>query len=317
MTAPPSSERSDQVTVQEFFEALQKRIEVQLLCGHSGLHRELHSHRIQKLGLGLAGFVDYLHQDRAQFIGRSEMGYFATLTPEQGRRALEAIFARDLSCLVVTTGLSLANDFLDLAEQHSTPILWTPIVSSKAISEVTTCLEEFLAPTLSVHASLVDVFGLGVLLQGASGVGKSECALDLVLKGHRIISDDLVEIRRFEGQGLVGQRPSTFPFLMEVRGLGILDVKDLFGISAVLPRKTIELAVHLRYGQELSDRLGLEQDEQSFLDVLVPRITIPVIAGRNLATLVEVAVRLQLLRQQGYDSTRTLVEDLEERLKQD
>ena len=316
MIASTSPEHSDRVSVQEFFEALEKRIEVRLLCGQSGLHRELNSHRIQKLGLGLAGFVDYLHRHRAQFIGRSEMGYFATLSPEQGRRSLEAIFARDLSCLVVTTGLSLGDDFLDLAKQHSTPILWTPIVSSKAISEVTTCLEEFLAPTLSVHASLVDVFGLGVLLQGASGVGKSECAMDLILKGHRIISDDLVEIRRFEGQGLVGQRPSTFPFLMEVRGLGILDVKDLFGISAVLPRKTIELAVHLRSGKELSDRLGLEQGEQHFLDVVVPRITIPVIAGRNLATLVEVAVRLQLLRQQGYDSTRDLVEDLEERLKE-
>lgn len=314
MTAPSAPEPSDQVTVAEFCRALEQRLEIECLCGEAGFAKHLRSHRIQKLGLGLAGYVEYLRRDRVQFIGRTEIGYLGTLSPEQEKQALEKVFARDLACIVVTTGLSLPDGFLEMARRFSVAILWTPVVSSRAISDVTSCLEEFLAPSLSVHASLVDVFGLGVLLQGSSGVGKSECALDLVLKGHRIISDDLVEIRRFERQGLVGQRPSTFPFLMEVRGLGILDVKDLFGISAVLPRKTIDLSIHLRSGPELSDRLGLEQDEQSFLDVVVPRISIPVIAGRNLATLVEVAVRLQLLRRQGYDSTRAVLEYLDRRL---
>lgn len=188
---------------------------------------------------------------------------------------------------------------------------------SVAIDEITGFLEEELAPTTTIHGVLMEVFGVGVMLLGTSGVGKSECALDLILRGHRLVSDDVILIRKFGADRLVGSGPSDLQFHMELRGLGIINIKELFGVSALSPRKEIDLAIDLVRWRADSDydRLGVEERQYSLLDVAVPLVSMPVASGRNLAMLVEVAVRIQMLKSQGYSPSSEFFERLEARMR--
>ncbi|MFQ5739629.1 MAG: HPr(Ser) kinase/phosphatase [Acidobacteriota bacterium] len=304
-------------TVRQLFDSVRKRLPLKLLAGAGGLDNRVVSPRIQKLGLALAGYQDYLHPGRVQFIGRTEIDYLKVLPPQQSLRAVSDIFSSGLCCIVITKGLAPPPEITRQADQHAVPLFQTDALSSKAISEVTSFLDRGLAPNTAIHGVLTDVFGLGVLLLGESGIGKSECALDLIMRGHRLVSDDLVVIRRFEPGELIGSGPDSVQFLMEVRGLGILNIKDLFGVSAVSPSKPVHLVIHLVRWQADAhyDRLGLEEEEHTVLEVPVPSMTLPVAPGRHLASLVEVAVRIRLLRNQGYNSARNFVQEMESRLK--
>jgi HPr kinase/phosphorylase len=196
--------------------------------------------------------------------------------------------------------------------------LKTEAVTFRAIDEVTSYLDQMLAPSTTIHGVLVEVFGLGVLITGDSGIGKSECALDLILRGHSLVTDDLVFIRQLGSERLVGSGPDDLRFHMELRGLGIINIKDLFGISAVSPEKEIDLVVELvRWREEEQyDRLGLEERCCTVLDLSLPLIKMPVASGRNLATLVEVAVRIHMLKKQGYEPAYEFLSQLESRMTQ-
>ena len=287
-----------------------------LLAGESGLGRRLTIHRIQKPGLALAGYVRQVHPERVQVLGATEVSYLGTLSDEDARRSLEAFIALNPACVVVTKGLEVPRLLLDIADRNGVPVLRTPLVSSAAIDAIQKHLELQLAPTASIHAVLLDVLGVGILLLGKSGIGKSEAALDLIMRGHRLVADDLVEVRRTSGEVLVGWASELIKHHMEVRGLGIINIKDMFGVAAVRDEKKIELVLELlRWDQtESHDRLGLDEMVYPILDVPVPLLRIPVSPGRNVSSLIEVAARNRLLQVRGHHSAREFQERLDRAL---
>jgi HPr kinase/phosphorylase len=295
----------------------EQQLKLKILAGADGLDNQINSPRIQRLGLAFSGYVDYLHDGMVQMVGRTETDYLKTLSATDRKASIDRVFTRHLSCLVITDNLRPSKVLLENCDRFNIPIFQTGVVSSVVIREIPGFLEEQLAPTTTVHGVLMEVFGLGVLLLGPSGIGKSECGLDLILKGHRLVSDDLVVIRKFGGGRLLGSGPTDFHFHMELRGLGIINIKELFGISVLSPKKILDLAidlVHWDSGKEY-DRLGVDERSYSLLDVPVPLITMPVAPGRNLATLVEVAVRIQMLKSQGYSPSSDFFKKLESRLQ--
>jgi HPr kinase/phosphorylase len=287
-----------------------------LLAGESGLGRRLTIHRIQKPGLALAGYVRQVHPERVQVLGATEISYLGTLSDDEARRSLEAFISLNPACVVVTKGLDVPRLLLDIADRNGVPVLRTPLVSSAAIDAIQKHLELQLAPTASIHAVLMDVLGVGVLLLGKSGIGKSEAALDLIMRGHRLVADDLVEVRRTSGDVLVGWASELIKHHMEVRGLGIINIKDMFGVAAVRDEKKIELVLELlRWDQtESHDRLGLDEMVYPILDVPVPLLRIPVSPGRNVSSLIEVAARNRLLQVRGHHSAREFQERLDRAL---
>ena len=287
-----------------------------LVAGESGLGRNIAIHRIQKPGLALAGFVRQVHPERVQILGATEIDYIETLSAEEAQKSVDAFFSLNPACVIVTKGLEVSPLLRDSADRLGVPLLRTPLVSSIAIDQIQKYLELQLAPTASIHAVLMDVLGIGVLLLGKSGIGKSEAALDLIMRGHRLVADDLVEVRRTSGSLLVGWASELIKHHMEVRGLGIINIKDMFGVAAVRDEKRIELVLELmRWDQsESHDRLGLDEMVYPILDVPVPLLRIPVSPGRNVSSLIEVAARNRLLQVRGHHSAREFQERLDRAL---
>jgi HPr kinase/phosphorylase len=287
------------------------RLCLSFIAGERGAaSRVLRVPRIQKLGLALAGFTHYVHEGRVQVVGQSELQYLGQLTPEERRAAIARLELEKISCVLVTKGLVPPTELVEAAERASLPLVQTPLVSSTAIIEVTEYLEDALAPRETRHGVLLDLYGLGVLIEGASGVGKSECALDLITRGHRLVADDIVVVRRTRPGHLVGSTPDLLREHMEIRGLGILNMRELFGVSAVSGPKQIGLGIRLERWDEAKEveRLGLDARTFDILGVAVPYFVLPVSPGRNLATLVETAVRVHLLSLRGYNAAELFVE---------
>lgn len=300
-----------QITVSEFLSHAPPRLELTILAGAGGAStRQINSARIQKLGLALAGFTHYIHTGRLQIVGQSEIWYLGQLEPTKRREAIENLSLQSISCVLVTKGLEPPAELIAAAEQANLPLLQTPLLSSIAINTVTDYLQEMLAPLAVRHGVLMDIYGVGVLLEGASGIGKSECALDLIARGHRLVSDDVVEVRRTGPDRLVGAAPELLSAHLEIRGLGIINIRDLFGVSAISSVKTVDLLIRFeRWDEALEvDRLGIDVQSLDILGVHVPQVSIPVSPGRNLSTLVETAVRVQLLRMRGYNAAQAFVE---------
>ncbi|HKY34014.1 MAG TPA: HPr(Ser) kinase/phosphatase [Candidatus Polarisedimenticolia bacterium] len=285
------------------------------IAGAAGLEKEITVPRIQKPGLALAGFIEYIHPGRVQILGQSEITFLMGLAPDRRRDILHEVCACGVTCFVITKSLSPPEELVATAEVYSIPVLRTGQVSSATIDGLTRFLEDRLAPRISLHGVLLDIYGVGVLLLGDSGVGKSECALDLIVRGHRLVSDDIVEIKR-KGSVLNGSGPELTRYHMEIRGLGIINIKDLFGVASVRYLKDLDMVVKLDPWQEGKEyeRLGLDQRSYEILGVSVPFIEMPVAPGRHLSVLVEVAARNHLLKTKGYDPARELASRLEARL---
>ena len=276
-----------------------------LVAGRQGLSRRLSSARIQKPGLVLAGFTENLHQERLQVFGNTEMSYLRTLPRERKVEVLRAFFAQDVAALVVTKDLEIPPEMAAAAEEAGVALLRTSHLSSVFIASVQACLEDSLTASTSMHGVLLDVFGVGILLLGKSGIGKSEIALDLVMRGHRLVADDIVDVKR-KGESVVGQGSDIIKYHMEVRGLGIINIKDLFGVAAIRERKKIEIVLELTdWDPSVEyDRLGVEERKFRILDTEIPVMVVPVRPGRNMTTIVEVAARNHLLKLQGHHSAR-------------
>lgn len=287
-----------------------------LLAGEAGLGRRITVGRIQKPGLALAGFLRQIHPERVQVLGATEISYLGTLSDAAARVSVGGFVGLNPACIVVTKGLEVPAPLLRACDGAGVPLLRTPMVSSTAIEVIQNHLALRLAPTASIHAVLMDVLGVGVLLLGKSGIGKSEAALDLIMKGHRLVADDLVEVRRTSGDVLVGWASELIKHHMEVRGLGIINIKDMFGVAAVRDEKKIELVLELiRWDQtESHDRLGVDEMVYPVLDVPVPLLRIPVSPGRNVSSLIEVAARNRLLQVRGHHSAREFQERLDRAL---
>jgi HPr kinase/phosphorylase len=290
---------------------------IELLAGGRGLDRQITNPYIQKTGLALAGFHEYLQPGRVLIYGESEVRYLERLEPEKRRQALERSFSTRVPCVLVTGGLDVSPDLIAEADRAGIPLLATPIGTATAIGKLTALLEDRLAIREVIHGVLLDILGLGVLIVGESGIGKSECALDLVVRGHRLVADDTVEIRRRAASIVMGSCPELTRHHMEVRGLGLINIRDLFGVASTRTSKRVELIVQLeRWDPHREyDRLGLDDAYLELLGLRVPLIRMPVAPGRNLAILVEVAARNQLLRTRGINAARELAARLDARLR--
>ncbi len=291
-------------------------LEATLLAGADGLDNVVNRPRVQKPGLALAGFVEHVHPGRIQILGRSEIDYLLERAPAERSRILSQVCRQGVSCFLLTTGLEPPPELLEESERNRVPLLGTALPSAAVIDRLTRYLEDRLAPRSVIHGVLLDMYGLGVLLLGDSGVGKSESALDLIVRGHRLVSDDVVEIRR-RGEVLIGTGPELTRYHMELRGVGIINVKDLFGVASVRLSKFVELVIKLdawKPGKRY-DRLGLDDRGYEILGLALPYVEMPVGPGRNLSVLIEVAARNHLLKLKGYHPARQLARRLGERLK--
>jgi HPr kinase/phosphorylase len=290
---------------------------LELLAGGTGLDRRITVPRVQKPGLALAGYVQQVHPERVQILGSTELGYLQSLPADQARRGIDGFLKVGPSCVVVTKGLDVPIDLLELGNEARVPILRSKLVSSAVIDGIERFMEYALAPSASLHGVLVDVLGVGVMLFGRSSVGKSEAALELIMRGFRLVADDLVEVRRLAGEVLVGRASELIKHHMEVRGLGIINIKDMFGVAAVRDEKKIELVLELHPWTESEsvDRLGLDELSYEILGVRVPLLRIPVSPGRNVSSLIEVAARNRLLQVRGHHSAREFQERLDQALE--
>jgi len=287
-------------------------LRLNLVAGKKGLSRRISSTRIQKPGLVLAGFTEYLHKERVQVFGNTEMSYLLTLPEERATELLRAFFAHEVSCLVVTKGIEVPAAIVAAADPAGVPVLRTTHLSSTFIEAIQAYLEDVLTAQTSMHGVLLDVFGVGILLLGKSGIGKSEIALDLVMRGHRLVADDIVDVKRKSPEAVFGAGSEIIKHHMEIRGLGIINIKDLFGVAAIRERKKIEIVMELVEWDPMVeyDRLGVEDRKFRILDVEVPMLMVPVRPGRNMTTIIEVAARNHLLKLQGHHSAREFQERL-------
>lgn len=302
------SDRS--VTIAEFLKLAPADLPIKTLGGESGLaEKALSSHRLQKLGLALAGFPDYIHKDRIQNIGQSEISYLTQLGAKGRSDAVARLDPDRISSILLTKGLEPPPELIAFCNANGIPLLQTSLVSSKAITAISRHLESLLAPETTLHAVAMELHGIGVLMIGPSGIGKSECALDLITRGHRLVADDAVKVKRIDGR-IEASAPELTREHLELHGLGILNIREMFGFSAICERSCIELCIELQKWNEIEtiERIGLEMLRHELFGVELPKYVLPVSSGRNLATIVDTAVRKFLLRSAGFDSASKLVE---------
>lgn len=289
---------------------------LKLVGGKDGLSREITVPRIQKPGLALAGYLEQIHPDRVQVLGAVELSYLSTIPKKQREEAIRNLCDLHIACFVITRGLPVPRLLIQEANKKGIAVLKTELLSSILINRITRFLEERLAETINLHGVLMDVLEVGILIFGKSGIGKSECALELVLKGHRLVADDLVEIKKRLPASLSGRGADMIKHHMEIRGLGIINIKDLFGITSVRDEKEIDIVIELmEWAEEAHDRLGLDEKKYSILGVNIPHLRVPVRPGRNTSTIIEVAARNHLLKQTGRHSARELQDALMKRIQ--
>lgn len=302
------------VTVRELFEATGAALQLRLVAGARGLDRPIALPRVQLPGLALAGFLAQLHPDRVQLLGNSEIAYLATLDAVRARAAVEAVAAAGVACFVVTNGTEPPDVVTGPAEAASVAVFASALRTADCIDVTTAWLAERLAPETTLHGDLLEMFGVGVLLLGKSGIGKSEAALDLLSRGHRLVADDVVLVRRIAPGILRGRAARLLEHHMEIRGVGVIDIVALFGTLSTLEERQLDLVVELVEWPGSPDRLGFAEECHSLLDVSLPLVRLPVRLGRNTAMLVETAARNHLLRRRGRNSAAGLAERIDREL---
>lgn len=312
-TAPPQG-----VTVATLLRDLadSRALVLDLAAGRAGLERRIIIPQPQKTGLALSGFDAYLHVGRVLVFGESEIRYVESLSAAQRVISLKRVFSHDLPCVLVTGGFTPPPEVVAAAEEAAVPLLVTAATTPEAMTRLSEILDGYLSARGVVHGVLMDILGLGVLVVGESGIGKSECALDLVVRGHRLVADDAVELRCRAQSFVIGSCPALTRHHMEIRGLGLINVQDLFGVASTRTSKRVELVVQLERwesGREY-DRLGIDDEFYETLGIRIPLVRMPVAPGRNVAILVEVAARNQLLRSRGHHAARRLVDRIHREL---
>ncbi|TKJ34371.1 HPr(Ser) kinase/phosphatase [bacterium (candidate division B38) B3_B38] len=305
------------IKVRELLSEEAAPLQLRLIAGKRGLKREITVPRIQKPGLALLGDIEYLRSGRIQILGASEINYLEKLSTSERSRVLHKICSYGVACFIVTKELKPPIELVEQANRFDIALLQTPLVSSVCIDKVTDFLDNRLAPRTSLHGDLMDVYGIGVLIIGESGIGKSECALDLIVRGHRLVADDMIEIKRRAGNILMGSGPELIRHQMELRGLGLISIKDLFGVASIRYEKMVDLVVLLeRWDEEQKyDRLGIDEKQYEILGVKVPLIRMPVAPGRNISILIEVAARNHLLKLKGYHAARDFVDRYDKKVR--
>jgi HPr kinase/phosphorylase len=288
-------------------------ITLTLVGGGTGLGRRITHTRIQKSGLALAGHYHGVVPTRVQILGETELSYFNSLSPTAQKQAARGLFDLELSCAIITRGAMAPPELIAAANDTGTPLMVSKERSSRTITAIHALLDDRLAPRTTLHGVLVDVFGVGLLLTGSSSIGKSECALDLVLRGHRLVADDVVECDYRPPGMIFGQPADLLRHHIEVRGLGVLNIKDLFGVTSVRERKRIDIVVKLvEWSADAQfDRMGVDDHFHKILGVSIRELVIPVRPGRNMGSILEIAARNQLLRDAGHHGAKEFFQRIE------
>ncbi|MFZ7121361.1 MAG: HPr(Ser) kinase/phosphatase [Eubacteriaceae bacterium] len=291
-----------QISIKEFCTDLN----LEILHDGDEEHISITNSNINRPGLQLYGFYEHFDYDRVQIIGKVEYSYLDHLSLEDKHKKIDKFFTYSFPCLIIAWGLEVDEYMLELAKKHKKILLRTKRQTSKIIYKTMNYLDEYLAPIISIHGVLVEVFGVGVLITGTSGVGKSETALELVKRGHRLISDDVVEIKRISDIHLIGTAPELLKQYMEIRGIGIIDVRTLYGIGAVKESVELDMCINLKkwVPGEYYDRLGLENEYIDILELKIPKVNIPVSSGRNLAIIIETAAKNNRQKVMGINSAK-------------
>ncbi len=306
-----------QVTVEELFHANRSKLQLELIAGGEGLQNLIRKPRIQKSSLALAGYTAHIDSSKIQFLGETEISYLYSLAPEERAERVSHFNESAVPCFIATKGLEIPEELVQMCDLRKIPLFRSPLFSSRCIKWITSYLEEELASRITRSGVFVDVYGVGILILGKSGIGKSECALDLIDRGHRLVADDVVMIMKKDTETLVGSCPDLTSHHMEIRGLGIINIKDLYGVSSIQKKKEIDLVLELVEwtASESFDRLGLEEQTFGIMDVMKPFLRMPVTPGRNMALIMEVAARNHLLKATGFSSVHRFESRLDQAIK--
>ena len=293
------------LNVEELINEKKDAWKLELLAGKRGLKNQLNVADINRCGIALTGYFEHFAWERIQVFGETEVSYLQKMENKKRSDVLAKMFKHKIPMMIICRGLIAAKEIVDWGNSRNIPIVKTPLYTTRFISEATNYLEEKLAPKVKTHGVLVDVYGVGVLLLGKSGIGKSECALELIKRGHRLVADDVVEIVRISEDTLYGYPQKLLKYFLEVRGLGIVNVKDLFGVGATRDRKRIEMTILLEDWNEKKyyERAGFQEKFLNIMGVKIPKVIIPVKPGRNIAVIIEVAAMQERLKKMGYSSS--------------
>lgn len=307
----------NELTVEKLFEDNQNRLKLEILNNKSSFHKKITEKEVHRPGLALSGFVDVFTFKRVQVIGNTELAYLETLSPTKREASLRKIFEFDIPCVIITQNNQPTEDFISISNEKEVTVFHSCFSTTHVIQILSSYLEKEFAPSKTIHGSLVDVYGVGVLITGRSGIGKSEVALDLVERRHRLVADDVVHLKRQTEGILIGTCSEALFHHMEIRGIGIIDVCSLFGVHAVRFQKRVEIEIHLEDWEEGKDydRTGLEENVVSYLDVSIPVVNLPIFPGKNITVLAEVIALNHLLKVYGQYTAREFNENLKNKIK--
>ena len=293
-----------------------EKFNLQLVSGEEGIGRYITTSDISRPGLEMAGYFTHYPANRVQLLGKTELSFFEMLPQEEKKSRMMQLCSEQTPVIIISRGMEVPQELIDASNENHVPVLVTPLTTTRFSSRLTNFLEGKLAPTTAMHGVLVDVYGIGVLIMGKSGVGKSETALELVKKGHRLVADDSVEIRQEGENMLIGSPPPLLEHLLEIRGIGIIDIMTLFGASAVRRFKRITLIVELENWDpdKFYGRLGLDEEKMKIIDTEVTKLTIPVQPGRNVSVIIEVAAMNYRLKKMGVNAAEEFARRLDDML---
>jgi len=316
VAVPLKNEPMPKLTVEELLRSKKDPLALELLTDGRGLVREIHNPDISSPGLVLTGYTGRFPSDRVQVLGETEVSFLESLDEDRRRGAIEAFLSFDMPVIFITKGQEAPEPLVETANQAGTPVIRSQLKTSEFYTRIKPFLEERFAPTTTMHGSLADVYGVGLLFVGASGVGKSEAVLDLVERGHRLVADDHVIVSRRGHEVLMGRGSELGRHLMEIRGVGIIDIHRLFGIRAIRLQKRIEVVVQLEVWDAAAeyDRTGLDTRSIDILGVPVPKVTVPLVPGKNITVVCEVVAMNHLLKFAGHDSATLFNERLKARM---
>ena len=303
------SERSDKsVSIRD----LAKDLDLEIVYMPDNVEYVVHYQDIHRPGLQFAGYFEHFTYDRIQIVGKTEYTYFSHIDRETRRAVLDKFFSYEIPALIVSRGLEVKPDVIEMAKKYNRVVLATKRNTTRLINRLSSYLDSKLSPTTSVHGVLVDVYGVGVLIRGESSVGKSETALELVQRGHRLVADDAVEITKIDENILIGQSPEVLRHFMEIRGIGIIDVRSMYGVGAVKDSKVIDIIIRLENWNDNTyyDRLGLDKEYEEILGIDIEKLVVPVKPGRNTAMILEVAAMNFRQKRMGYDAAQEFTKKL-------
>ncbi|MCC7431197.1 HPr kinase/phosphorylase [bacterium] len=306
------------ITIRQIFTELKKDLSLTLLAGEEGLENQIIESDLHRPGLALAGFVELFTYHRIQVLGNTEIRYLASMALEQKQKCLEKIFEFNVPCFILTHNNKAPERLLELCKENEIPLFVTPLSTTNFMNLISEHLNEVFAPVEILHGSLVDVYGVGLLLKGRSGIGKSEVALDLVERGHRLVADDIVTTKKIKRNILIGSATERTKNMMEFRGVGLINLRCIFGVRAVRYQKRIEVIVELKEWDPKAnfDRLGLDEKVTTILDVKIPTIELPIFPGKNITVIAEVIAMNHLVKYYGYDPATQYTKEIKEKYLQ-